>query len=368
MRLFSERIVADIEQLPGAGHSYLKQLCSSDGSALRAALNLSVHQLGPAFQARAEELLGSLDNRRFFQGFAETAALSVLHAAGWSFRDFVGSAPRLSVSRGTSAPYLLDVLAFLHQTRPGGDASSRQRLVEGLGRVASKQRFVVLIRRWLPHDFDVDPLRRAVELWLGQVQAGTWDGRYAAYEDDHVSLEFGLTGERVVGRRSPVALVLGPFVAHRAMEVVEPRVVRALEQHQRGAQRDSPHVIACVSDQPWGLNEGYLGDFLYGRPSMTCTGEGATTYTFGGASGPCAFRDPLYSRFAALLLIDRRPELPLELRTRAYLNPWATHPLQPNELAVACFARVAEPGAVASVDASPVLRWYAGRNEALPIG
>ena len=366
MRLFSERIVADVERLPGADHTYLKQLCAPDGRALRDALRSAVLRLGPMFEPRATDLLSSLDNRRFFQGFAETCALTMLHAAGWSVRELHGKGPRLVVGRLGGPNHVLSVLAFLQQTRPGGDAASRQRLLDGLNRVASRQRFVVLIRRWLPHDFDVEPLRRAVEMWLGQVQTGSWEGRYAAYEDEHVSLEFGLTGERSQGRQGPVALILGPFAAHRTMEVVEPRVVRELDAHRGGPLRDKPQLVVCVSDQAWHVNDGYLGDFLYGRPSCTSVATEGTSYTFAQAGGPCAFRDPLYSTFAGFVMMDRRPERPLEVRARAWLNPWSTHTLAPADLGVAAFGRVNPAGPAPA--APPVLRWHAGRHEALPIG
>lgn len=368
MRLYSERIVADAERLPGADHSYFKQLCGPDGANLRLGLRISVQRIGPLFEPRATELLSSLDNRRFFQGFAETSALSMLHATGWSLRELQGKGPRLIVGRLAGPSYSLSVLAFLQQTRPGGDAASRQRLIDGLNRVASRQRFVVLIRRWLPHDFDVEPLRRAVDMWLSQAQSGAWEGRYAGYEDEHVSLEFGLTGERATGKTGPVALVLGPFAAHRTMEVLEPRVVRELDAHRNGPARDVPQIVACVSDQPWSVNDGYLGDFLFGRPSCTSIGSGRASYTFGPAAGPSAFRDPLYKRFAAFVMIDRQPERPVEVRARAWLNPWATHPLNPSDLGVPCFARIENDGTDTGSHAAPTMRWYAGRREAVLLG
>ncbi len=364
MRLYSERLVADLARLPGAEHSYLKQLCAGDGAPVRAALARAVGAIGSPFDTRAIELLSSLDNRRFFQGFAETVALRLLGDDGWKLRNISGPGPRLEVGRPGEQDFVLTVLAFLHQTRPGGDEQTRRRLEAGLARVASRHRFVVLIRRWLPHDLDVEPVRRAIEMWLGQVQTGTWEGRYAAYEDERVALEFCLTGERAKGGESALALVLGPFAAHRAMEVVEPRVVRELDRHAAGAARSVPQVVACVSDQPWSINDGYLRDFLYGRPSATMATAGVSQWTFDANSGPCAFRDPLYSAFSALLLVDREPSRPTLLRVRAFLNPWATAQLSPADLGMRCFARDSDD----TSRASPTLRWYVGRGEEFPIG
>ncbi|MFZ5482387.1 MAG: hypothetical protein ACOZNI_36835 [Myxococcota bacterium] len=366
MELFTDRLVADLDRMPGARHSFLKQICAPDACDVRARLQAQIDQLGAPMDERAVELLSSLDNRRFFQGFAEVATLGALRATGWEAAALHRPGPRIEVRRAGSPPWMLSVLAFLHQTRPGGEEDTRQRLVDALARVQSRQRFAVLIRRWLPHDFDPDPVRRAIELWLGQVQGGQWDGRYAAYDDEHISLEFCLTGERARARQSPVAMVLGPFFAHRTLEVLEPRVVQELDRHRAAAQRNQPLVLACVSDQPWALNEGYVRDFLYGRARRMQTGEGVTEVEFAGAPSVCVFRDPLYDAIAGVLFVDRRPAAPTRVRARAMLNPWARQPLTPADLGVRAFAedpaRTAAARAAGTPDAR-VLVWQDGASE-----
>lgn len=366
MELFPERLVADLGRLPGAGHCYLKQLCAADGTEVRERLQARVDSLAPELQERAAELLSSLDNRRFFQGFAEVAALSVLGVGGWEATGLVPPGPRLELRGADGRAILLSVLAFLHQTRPGGEDETRRRLHDALGRVSAKQRFAVLVRRWLPHDFDPAPVRRAVDLWLAQVQTGQWKDRYAAYDDDHISLEFCLTGERAKARQSPVALVLGPFYAHRTMEVLEPRVVHELDRHRASAQRASPLLIAGLADQPWALNEGYVRDFLYGRPRRTSCEGGACEVEFAGPPSVCLFRDPLYSAVSGVMLVDRRPAVPARLRVRAWLNPWAASPLAPGELGVRVFAEDAAATArareIGPADAR-VMRWHDGSVE-----
>jgi hypothetical protein len=361
MPLWSERVVAEVETLPGADHSYLKQLCAPDGGEVRDLLAAMVERLGEPMAIRARDLLNSIDNRRFFQGFAEVSALSLLARQGFTIRALHGTGPRIELQDRDGRTFMLAVLSFVHQTRPGGDELTRQRLVAALSRVASRQRFVVLIRRWLPHDLDPEPVRRSLEHWLSQVGSGAWEGRYAAYEDEHVALEFCLTGEKARGGGSPLAFALGPFVAHRAMEVLEPRVVRELDRYNAGAHRGTPLIVAAVSDQLWGINHGYLRDFLYGRPTLTAHEAGESTTTFGGANGPCAFRDPLYSNFAGLLLMDRDPIRAREFRARALLNPWATATLGAADVGVSSFARAAG-------EAPGTMRWYVGDGEVVPLG
>lgn len=305
---------------------------------MRARLDETVAALEEPLASRARECLASLDNRRFFQGFAEIAALRALAPAGWRLAALDGPGPRLEIARGTSPPCTLAVLAFLHQSRPGADADAREHLARALARIPSRNRFVALVRRWLPHDFAPEPVRRAVELWLGNVADNRWQGRYATYEDEHVSIEFALTGERARARQGALVSVLGPFYAHRALEVLEPRAVTEMDRHVQGSAREQPLILACVADQPWGINSGYLRDFLYGRPECIRAGDGTARYEYGNSATVCAFRDPLYARVSALLLLDRDPARPLEMRARAWLNPWARTPMAAADLGLPAFA------------------------------
>lgn len=378
LELFPERLVADLERLPGAGHSFLKQVCAPDGQPIRERLERLANRQEEPVARRAADLLGSLDNRRFFQGFSELATLGVLQIGGWRARALRQPGPRFELQHLNRPTMLLSVLAFLHQTRPGGEEETRKRLTDALGRVHSRQRFAVLIRRWLPHDFDPDPVRRAIELWLSQVQAGQWEGRYAAYEDDNIALEFCLTGEKARPRQSPVALTLGPFFAHRTLEVLEPKVVKELDRHLASPQRNTPLVVACVADQPWAVNEGYIRDFLYGRASWVACEGGRREVAFGGPPSVCAFRDPVYSAVSAVLLIDRSPAEGVAVRARAWSNPWATVPLSPADLGVRCFAE--DPEATAAARKLPslggesggdpvrVLRWHQDLGSRVELG
>jgi hypothetical protein len=366
MELFTDRLVADLDGMSGARHSFLKQICAPDASDVRARLQAQVDRLDAPMHERAVELLSSLDNRRFFQGFGEVATLAALRPAGWDPAALHRPGPRIELRRAGSSPVLLSVLAFLHQTRPGGEEETRQRLVDALSRVSSRQRFAVLVRRWLPHDFNPEPVRRAIDLWLGQVQSGQWDGRYAAYDDDHISLEFCLTGERAKARQSPVAMVMGPFFAHRTLEVLEPRVVQELDRHRAGQQRAQPLLLACVSDQPWALHGGYVRDFLYGRARRMQAGGGTTEVEFAGPPSVCLFRDPLYDAIAGVIFVDRRPAAPTRVRVRAMLNPWARVPLTPRDLGLRCLAEDPARSAVARAAGTPdarVLVWQDGAAE-----
>jgi hypothetical protein len=350
MELYPDRLVADLGQLPGAEHTFLRQVCAPDASAVRDGLRASVARLDRASRERAIGQLSSFDNRKFFQGFAEVAARTVLGRAGWASCPATVPGAR-AVLRREGVDVVVSVLAFVHQTRPGGDARTLQRLVDSLQRIGPRHRFTVLVRRWLPHDFDPEPIRRSIEIWLQQVASGRWEGRYAAYEDERVSLEFCLTGERARGASPAVVMALGPFTAHRSMAVLEPRCVEELDRHVASAHRDLPLILVAASDQPWPITPGYLRDFLLGRPTCTSREDGASVASFDGPASVCAFREPVYGAFSAFILMDRDPAEPLSVRARGWLNPWARRVLKPEELGVPAFA--GEPAAMRWCEAGP---------------
>jgi hypothetical protein len=268
----------------------------------------------------------------------------MLAASGWRVRGLLPPGPRIEVRSPRGEPILLSVMAFLHQTRPGGESETRHRLVQELAQVRGRDRFVVLIRRWLPHDFDPVPVRRAAEMWLAKVARNAWDGRYAAYEDDHVAFELALTGTKTRGRQSALVDVIGPFLGHRGLEVVEPRLVQEMDKHNASPSRSRPLLVAVAADQPWALTPGYLRDLLYGRVtshSVDPEVPGGPVLTFGPQGSVSVFRDPVYSNVAGVILLDRDPQRPESVRAEAFVNPWAKERLDGRAFRVRTFAEVA---------------------------
>ncbi|MSP54606.1 MAG: hypothetical protein EXR69_03230 [Myxococcales bacterium] len=314
-------------------------MCGPDAVDVRNRLRSVVAKGSDLHRDRAVELLSSLDNKRFFQGFAEVVTLAALQDAGWALTRMQHPGPSLEMKSPAGRPWTIGVLAFLHQTRPGGEESSREMLATALKGVSGKHRFIVLIRRWLPHDFDVAPVRRAIEAWLTQVARDRWEGRYAAYDDDRISLEFCLTGEKVRRGEPLLAMVIGPFLANRTLEAIEPRVVRELDRHNAGPLRDTPMLLVCGADQPWALSPGYARDFLYGRPRAILGGAPGETVTLFSPTGSIAvFRDPTYRNVGGVVLLDRNPAGAPVVNIRAWLNPWAERPSTPSEIGFKCFA------------------------------
>ncbi len=328
--LFSEPVLESLRQLPGASHSFARQLAHDDAAPLRALIEDTLARVPEPARGRWGERLTSVDNRVFFQAFAELATARLLLDRGWRLDGFAEPGSALALRAPDGVAWQALAFGFIRQVRPVADAAMTARLARALDRVSSRTRIAVLVRRWLPHDFDPEPIRQAIDLWLAEVDRGTWDGRYAAYEDGAVSLEFALTGERT--DRGIVAFTLGPFDGQRVLEALERRVVYELDAHRlRGGS--GPLLVSAVADQPWRISRGYLRGLLLGTPRRQVVGEdGVLESLVEPTPAPSLFRDPVYRDLGALLLVERPADDPAALAARSYLHPWARRPLDPAHL------------------------------------
>lgn len=358
MTLFPEALLTDLRRLPGAGYAFARQVAEPDGAPVRTWLETVAERVGPAVSERWAEAFSSLDNRRFFQGFAEAATASLLARSGWTIPDLAWPGPGLMATAPDGRRFHALVLAFIRQVRPLADEAGIERLRLALARVGARSRVGLVIHRWLPEDFNPEPVRQAVELWLREVERGTWTGRYAAYEDENVSIEFALTGETARRGESVLAFTLGPFQAHRVLEAVGAHVVTELDRLrvQGGAE---PVLVSCVTDQPWRLPRGYLRDLLYGKPTWQTTSGPAPSLesAFSPSDAPSLYRDPLYRSVSSVLFLDRPAASPTAVRGRAFLNPWASAPLLVSELPCPSLGVVRVEGELS------ILRWHEPPSE-----
>lgn len=352
MHLFPSSVLEDVRRIPGASHAFLRHVVAPDGEPIRDYLHAEVADAPPEVAGRWRELLHSLDNRRFVQGLSEVSTHAVLRASGWSVSRVDPSGPTLVYQSPGGTVVDVAVLGFAPMLRPLADRAIISGLVQSLDRLPSRSRIAVVVRRWLPHDFDPEPVRRAIDMWLQEVDRGGWEGRYAAYDDKSISLEFALTGRQADPGEGIVAFTLGPLDALHTLEAVQAAVTEELNRWRHSPSGGlRPLLTACVSTQPWRLPRGYLREALLGKPIQMTTGPEGFQLHFGVEQSPSLLRDPLHRELQGVLFIGHDESGAGPHAARAYLNPWSRFPLLPDHLQIPCLAACRYP------QAGPVMRW-----------
>jgi len=332
MELFDPSLLADAQRVSGAQHCFLKQIASDDGDLVRRHLEGIAAMAGPQLTDRWREQLNSLNNLRFFQGYAEATATHLLHRAGWVIDALDWPGPLLCGQTPNDEDADVLVLSFVRQVRPSQDARSIERLVRTLNRVDARVRIGVYVQKWLPHNFNPEPIRRAVEMWLRDVQRHGSSDRYAIYADEHVALEFALTGERTRRGQAIVAFTLGPFSGQNTAERIERELSSALEQHVAAHRSDRPVLACCVTDQPWRLSAGWVREMLYGKPRWQRQAGSGLEAGYRDAPEPSLFRNPAHRILSGVVFIDRPVGVTANARAEAFLNPWALSPFTPRHM------------------------------------
>ncbi len=362
-QLFSSNMLREIRGLPGARHSFVKQLCASGATEerLRYQISAGIEHLPQSLALSIGDRLSSLDNRRFFQGLSELATARVLQRGDWTLD--APSSNGFQAVRPSGMPVNVLVLSFIHAGALDLDRLRVDKLEQTLGRVSARTRFVVSVQRWLPQDFRAEPVRQAVELWLREVEAGRWKSRYAAYEDDSVSLEFGLVGKlsdpvRASGEQAAPLLTLGPFGGANAMSAIESKVVQELDRQRISPQGHQPVLVSVVGDRPWGLPHNTLQAFFYGKPRWIQTswepGVPEWEACLSREAEPCLYKDPLYQGVIGTLLLHRSAPDRMDLGGAAWSNPFAPVPLSAPEVPLDSIA------AYTKDEERPVLRRFSG--------
>lgn len=352
--VYSPRLLQELRGMSGGRHCFLRQLAEDDGAPLRRWLEEGVALLPRDLALATSDQLRSLDNLRFYQGVAMVTVVRVLRASDW---ELAGSREERTLEARAPGGELVDVfgLGFVRQVRPRADSEVIARLARALDRVGSRSRVAVVVRRWLPHDFDPEPVRRAIDLWLREVDRGGWEGRYAAYDDDNISLEFALTGERARGSSGVVAFALPPLDGLHAVETLQRRIMAELDSRRATTPRHRPQLVVATCNQPWPAGRGSLREHLLGKPvAMTTGGSRGQELHYGAEQSPSLFRDPFHRDLAGLLLASPSSDDGVPASVRAWLNPWCTSPLPSAAFSVPSLARDREEAG------ATVMRWFPG--------
>ena len=293
------------------------------------------------------------DPARALWAHTAAAAIRLATSAGYAPRELHASGAVLCEdARGE--PLVLSVLACPADPHPSGPPGDVDRLTAALDATFGDREYVLYLRRAVPAQFDPAPIARAVQLWLGAIQRGEWQGQHAIYEDGAIALELTLTGRTAPVGRARRLFTVGPVSALERLAAIDQRLVedsnRLLDDFG-----DVPVVFAVGSDGPWRMPRGYIQQLLYGMPWQVRTERGETSayQAVFQRNERSLFSDPACRSVVALWWIAPGRDGAIDAGT-AYDNPWA--PTAAPAVPVHRFAQVGVERDAKDV-ALPVLCW-----------
>ena len=206
------------------------------------------------------------------------------------------------------------------QPHPIGEPDDVAQLLAVLDGIFGSRGYTVHISRRLPKDFDVQPVARAVRLWLSELGRGQHDDLHAKYEDEGVCIDFTLAAK---GSGKGRILTLGPLDALDRLHALERQLIDAVVKHEQSLG-DLPLVVALTSNQPWSMPRGYVQVQLYGPAQHVMAGGGGHYEAWFPRAGGALFQDRIFANMVGLWWLEPSPSLPgLAGSFRAHDNPWA---------------------------------------------
>lgn len=282
--------------------------------------------LGPLGEEAWTRLLGALlDPERNGWGRAALQALHHLGPRGGRLTGFV-SDEVLEFADDRGERFGVIPLAFALPSHPGGDEADVARMLSTLDGVFGARSYALWVRRALPPTVDVEPVRRAVHLWLSALDRGDRTESHAVYEDDDIALDLTLLGPRAGSSRVPGRVVtVMPLPSLERLASVDARVVEAAARAEETAG-DLPLVCVAAADRSWRVSRGYLQQLLYGtadRVDTTVDGDRRTYEAEFTATGRSMFSDPACRQVSEVVWIEGGGGGPLSFSTFTLQNPWA---------------------------------------------
>ncbi len=225
----------------------------------------------------------------------------------------------------------LQPLGFRLPASPSGDPADVDRLLRALDAAFGSRGWVLWLRRPVPSGLAVEPIRKAVQIWLSALDRGERVESHAVYEDDVEGVALDLTvldvaqGSKLSGR----VLTVPPLAALERLASVDAHIVEAATRSEETVG-DLALLVALAADSPWLVSRGYVQQLLFGTPdSVLSTRDGErTTYEASfTANGRSLYSDPACRRVAATWWIEPGPPgaPAFTSSVKVLENPWADH-------------------------------------------
>jgi hypothetical protein len=311
-----------IDSLVPSTQGWPGDLGSGDGALVRARLESLLSELPD--DVRDAIVAALVDPER--NAWAQTAVygLRLAATAGCRAKSMLDEV-RIHMTDPDGSSFALAIMPCVVPRWPSGHQADVDRLFEALETTFGDRRFVLYLRSAVPSDFDAAPISRAVNLWLGAIDRGEWQGQHAIYEDKDISLELILTKETVENGQPARVFAVHPINALERLADVDQRLVEHAAIHEE-TQGQMPLIFALGATSPWRLPRGFAEQLLYGTADWTSAvhSDGATAYQSAfSPNGRSMFSDPACALVSGLWWVEPEGDDPLGMCSWSHENPWA---------------------------------------------
>ena len=298
---FNEATVLSLQQLEGADNSFLKQICSQQGHSLRSKLNGILKDSPPSVALRWRELLQSLSNDHFFQGFAELLSFAELQRMGWQAVKWRRPGPTLHLKHPSGKEAQLLTLSFIQQRDQQQERLLERELIERINQIDTKHKISLSFRRPLNAYSNFDEILTSFASWL----SGTARPRSSvSFRDAATWLEARLLPTVKFSNTKVVQSVQAPMCSSDILKYINREADQSLEEFRRSQSKYQPLILSIVSDQPLRISQNAWRFFLYGPSSSVYSKNGHRYYECDADQMKGWLQDPFRTFLSGLLRIE----------------------------------------------------------------
>jgi hypothetical protein len=326
---FNEATVHALQNLEGANHSFLKQICTPQGKSLRSQLNQLLQDIPDSVSQRWKEHFQSLTNERFFQGFAELLSYSALSKQGWEAIEWTWPCPTLRVKHKNGQEAQLLTLSFIQQRDRSKEQRLRNKLISLINQIQTDQKISLIFRKPLHQDSYLNDIRDCIADWLAD---NPKEYEHAYFKNDQTWIELTALPKENFCKAEVVQIVQGPLFSSELIHYINKETESSLEEYRLSHTRIKPLLLSIISNQPFPISDNSWRFFLYGPTAEVFRNKKTLTYRCDADQMKGWLQDPFRTFLAGILRIEsllpqesssQSVDLWPNIRSASFINPWS---------------------------------------------
>ena len=326
---FNEATVLSLQQLDGADNSFLKQICSQQGQSLRSKLNKILKNSSPTVALRWRDLLQSLSNDHFFQGFAELLSFAELQKMGWEALQWRRPGPTLHLKHPNGQEAQLLTLSFIQQRDRQREHLLERELVRRLNQIETTHKISISFRRPLSPYSNFETIAHSFAAWLSEARPKRSN---VTFQDSTSWLEARILPADTFMGINVVQSTQSPMCSTDLLKYINREADQSLEEFRRSQSKYQPLILSIVSDQTLRISTNAWRFFLYGPASSIHTKNGQRYYTCDADQMKGWLQDPFRTFLSGIVRIENKAPFAVgsdenkgweSIESTSFLNPWS---------------------------------------------